>query len=191
MSTFAGYPGRLEREGVTIGARGAREWRVPDTPTPTADAACAACERLGWRDPPPRDRIAVSGGWSVAHAFNANLEGWLVLLPQRHVESLDELRPDEAAALGPLLVGLTAALRATTGCQKTYVLLLAESEGFHHVHLHVVPRGSDLGAQHLGPRIFGLLGNPDLDVVTPERRDDLALAVRAHLVDAGVVTTSA
>jgi diadenosine tetraphosphate (Ap4A) HIT family hydrolase len=159
---------------------------VADISAPSDAAACGACERLGSHDPPPRERIIVGGGWSVAHAFNANLEGWLVVLPQRHVESLDELSRDEAAGLGPLLRGLTAALRAVTGCDKTYVLLLAESEGFHHVHLHVVPRGSDLATQHTGPRIFGLLGNPDLEVVAPERMDELAIAVRAHLVDAGV-----
>ena len=54
------------------------------------------------------------------------------------------------------------------------------------VHFHVVPRGSDLPDAYLGPRIFGLLGNPELDVVAPERMDELALAVRAHLAAAGI-----
>lgn len=122
----------------------------------------------------------------VAHAFNANLEGWLVVLPRRHVLSIDEFDDVEAAELGPLLRGVTAALRATTGCEKSYVLLLAESEGFEHVHFHVVPRGTDLLVAYRGSRIFGLLGNPELDVVATVRMDQIALAVRDHLARGGI-----
>jgi diadenosine tetraphosphate (Ap4A) HIT family hydrolase len=122
----------------------------------------------------------------VAHAFNANLEGWLVVLPRRHVVSLDQLDDVEAHELGPLLCGVTAALKATTGCEKTYVLLLAESEGFQHVHFHVVPRGSDLPDAYRATKIFGLLGNPELEVVAPERMDEVAIAVRDHLARMGI-----
>jgi len=122
----------------------------------------------------------------VAHAFNANLEGWLVVLPRRHVLSIDEFDDVEAAELGPLLRGVTAALRAATGCEKSYVLLLAESEGFEHVHFHVVPRGKDLPVAYRGSRIFGLLGNPELDVVATARMDEIALAVRDHLARGGI-----
>ena len=154
---------------------------------PDAAARCRACPRLAALDPPPRERIAATQRWSLAHAFNANLEGWLVLLPLRHVVAIDELDEDEAAELGPLLRGASAALRAVVGCDKTYVLQLAESEGFQHVHFHVVPRGRDLPDAYVGPSVFGLLGNPSLDVVAPERMDALALALRAHLHAAGVV----
>jgi diadenosine tetraphosphate (Ap4A) HIT family hydrolase len=155
-------------------------------PDLAASATCRACERLASSSPPPRDRVATTGRWQVAHAFNANLEGWCVALPTRHVESLDELDDQETEELGPLLRGVTAALRATVGCEKTYVLLLAESEGFHHVHFHVVPRGAALAPEFVGPRIFGMLNNPEKDVVATERMDELALGIRANLVAAGV-----
>jgi diadenosine tetraphosphate (Ap4A) HIT family hydrolase len=151
------------------------------------DGTCLVCPRLAVVDPAPRDVIVRTAHWAVAHAFNANLEGWLVVLSRRHVQALDELEPPEADELGGLLRGLTRALRAVVGCEKTYVLLLAESEGYHHVHFHVVPRGADLDPSRRGPGIFGLLGNPDLDVVPPERRDELALAVRARLVADGAI----
>ncbi len=64
------------------------------------------------------------------------------------------------------------------------MLLLAEAEGFQHVHLHVVPRHADVAPEHRGARIFSLLGNPELDVVASERMDELALAIRDHLVAA-------
>ncbi len=147
---------------------------------------CLACPRLAAIDPAPRERIVVTEGWSVAHAFNADLEGWLVVLPRRHVESIDALDRREAEELGPLLWSVSAALRAVVGCEKTYVLQLAESDGFRHVHFHVVPRRADLPDAFAGPKVFGLLANPDLEVVAPERMDELALELRAPLVAAGV-----
>ncbi|HUD69784.1 MAG TPA: HIT domain-containing protein [Acidimicrobiales bacterium] len=151
------------------------------------ETACGACPRLQWQSPAPRDRIVATSRFVVAHAFNANLEGWLVVLPRRHVVSLDQFDDVETAELGPLLRGVTAALMATTGCEKTYVLLLAEMEGFQHVHFHVVPRGPDLPDAYRGSRIFGLLGNPELDVVSPERMNELAIALRGHLADSGII----
>jgi diadenosine tetraphosphate (Ap4A) HIT family hydrolase len=71
--------------------------------------------------------------------FGTAQSGWLVVLPRRHVLALDEMSHAEAAALGPLLRAVTAALREVTGCAKTYVALFAEAEGFGHVHFHVVP----------------------------------------------------
>jgi diadenosine tetraphosphate (Ap4A) HIT family hydrolase len=161
--------------------------------TPTGDETevpCGACERLQYPSPAPRDRVVATSRFAVAHAFNANLEGWLVVLPRRHVLSIDLLDDVEAAELGPLLRGVTAALRATTGCEKTYVLLLAESEGFQHVHFHVVPRGPDLPDAYRGPRIFGLLANPELEVIAPDRMDELALAIRGQLARAGITGQS-
>lgn len=58
------------------------------------------------------------------------LPGWLVLLPRRHVVALDEMATDAAAELGPLLRAANSALREVLGCQKTYVALFAEAEGF-------------------------------------------------------------
>ncbi len=155
-------------------------------PAGGTEAACGTCPRLAWTSPAPRDRIVATSRFVVAHAFNANLEGWLVVVPRRHVLSLDEFDDTEASELGPLMRGVTAALRATTGCEKTYVLLLAESEGFQHVHFHVVPRSRDLPDAYRGARIFGLLGNPELEVVAPERMDEIAIAVRDHLAHMGI-----
>jgi diadenosine tetraphosphate (Ap4A) HIT family hydrolase len=151
----------------------------------TKPSACHSCERLAFRDPAPRDRVVSTEAWSVAHAFNANLEGWLVVLPRRHVEGLDELTLDEANELGALLRALSVALREVTGCVKTYVLLLAEAEGFSHVHLHVVPRAAEMDDAHRGARVFTLLGNADLDQVTSERMDELATSLRASLQPLG------
>jgi diadenosine tetraphosphate (Ap4A) HIT family hydrolase len=131
---------------------------------------CLSCDLERRTDPPPRERVYLGAHWRVAHAFGTALAGWLVVLPRRHVLALDDLSEAEAAAFGPLLRAVTAALREVTGCAKTYVALFAEAEGFGHVHFHVVPRHADLDPQLRGPRIFALLGGdparhvPDCDM---------------------------
>jgi diadenosine tetraphosphate (Ap4A) HIT family hydrolase len=140
----------------------------------SADRECLTCTNNARPDLPPRERVHVGQRWRVAHAFGTALPGWLVVLPRRHVTALDELTPEEAAELGPLLSGLTAALREVLGCGKTYVALFAEAEGFEHIHFHVVPRQPDLAADLRGPRVFGLLGADPARHVPDATMDDVA-----------------
>lgn len=137
---------------------------------------CYACSQSG-PDAPFRERIVRQGGWRVAHDFNSSLEGWLVVAPLRHVLALHELTADEAHALGDLLRRASVALQAVTGCEKTYVMLFAEAEGFAHLHLHVVPRMADQPDDRRGPAVFGYL--KDGHALSSERRDELAEAVAA------------
>lgn len=119
--------------------------------------------------------------WRVAHAFGTAQPGWLVVLPRRHVLALDELSEAEAAALGPVLRAVTAALREVTGCAKTYVALFAEAEGFGHVHFHVIPRHADLDPQLRGPRIFALMGGDPARLVPDSDMDQLAEQLAAAM----------
>jgi diadenosine tetraphosphate (Ap4A) HIT family hydrolase len=144
------------------------------------ESECLSCMTSARLHMPPRDRVYASPRWRVAHAFGTSLPGWLVVIPRRHLLALDELTLEESAELGPLLSDLTAALRQVVHCEKTYVGLFAEAEGFAHLHFHVVPRHPSLDPAFFGPRVFGLLGgDPALDV--PETvRDQIA----ASLADA-------
>ncbi|MEZ5183214.1 MAG: hypothetical protein R2702_15290 [Acidimicrobiales bacterium] len=56
-------------------------------------------------------------------------------------------------------------------------MLFAEAEGFEHLHLHVVPRLADHPEDRRGPMVFAFMH--DGAAVSPERRDELALAIRA------------
>lgn len=144
-------------------------------------SGCYSCRQEDAAERPDREWAWASDNWRVAHAFDSALAGWLVLLPRRHVEALDELTVEEAAELGPLLRGLTAALRAETGAVKTYAILLAEAEGYAHLHVHVVPRLADQPADRRGPRIFGYLGAESADRVPVGEQDALARRLRARL----------
>ncbi len=136
-------------------------------------------------DLPPRERVYDDGRWRVAHALSSTLPGWVVVLPKRHITSLAELTPAEAAALGPLLRRLSAALAEVTGCVKTYVALFAEAEGFEHLHFHVVPRVPDLPADRQGPGVFGYLAKEESDWLPEAERDRLAVHLAAELRGSG------
>lgn len=143
--------------------------------------ACYSCGINERSDVPPRERIYAGPRWRIAHAFGTALPGWLVLLPRGHVTALDELTAAEAEELGPLLQAVTRALREATGCDKTYVALFAEAEGFAHAHFHVIPRHGDLDLELRGPRVFGLLGADPARSVPEAVMDEIALRIAAAL----------
>lgn len=139
---------------------------------------CYSCGRTMLAERPPREWIVERGGWRVAHAIDCALPGWLVVLPLRHVESLSELTTGETAVLGPLLVAATRALQSVTGCPKTYVMLLAEAERFHHLHFHVVPRMASWPPEVQGVRVFDFLRRDPAQQLTADAMDELALRLR-------------
>jgi diadenosine tetraphosphate (Ap4A) HIT family hydrolase len=148
----------------------------------TMPADCYICARDAVLDTlPPRERIASDALWRVAHAFDAALPGWLLLMPRRHVTSIAELTDSEALALGAWQVGLSRALHEVTGCEKTYVAQFAEAEGFSHVHFHIIPRPVDLARELRGRRIFRLLGAADRERVSDEQMDEIAHALAGLL----------
>lgn len=130
---------------------------------------------------PPREAVIVENGWRLAHAFNSSLEGWLVVQPTRHVRSLDELTAAEAETLGALLRRVSMALAEVLGCSKTYVMSFAEAEGFSHLHVHMVPRMNWFTVDQVGTKVFAFLGGPEAGWVAEQRRDDLAVELRAAL----------
>ena len=103
-------------------------------------------------DLPPRERAFSNEHWR-ALVHRSALPGWLVVGLRRHVLSLDQLTPDEALSLGPVLVGGTEALVAVTGCVKSYVMLFCE--GMPHLHFNLVPRMDDIRDNLRGPAVFG------------------------------------
>jgi diadenosine tetraphosphate (Ap4A) HIT family hydrolase len=147
----------------------------------TAD--CYSCAREAEASAgrlPPREIIAADDQWRVAHAFGCGLEGWLVLIPRRHVTSVSELNDAEARSLGNWQVRLSRALHEVLGCQKTYIAQFAEADGFSHVHFHVVPRSADLPRELHGPGVFQML-RPDRPSVTEQRMDEIARVLHDQL----------
>lgn len=68
-----------------------------------------------------------------------------------------------------------------TACLKTYVILLAEAEGFGHLHFHVIPRMEWFTDAQRGPNVFVFLGVDESNRVPSDEMDRIALAIRARL----------
>ena len=147
-------------------------------------AACLTCDLVRRRDEgqaPLWDSIQRTPHWDLVHSYNTSLPGWLVLVARRHVAAIDELSDAEAAELGVLLRRVSAALRAVTGCAKTYVVQFAEQAEHPHVHFHVIPRMTDQPAERRGPGVFGYLGVPEAERVGEEQMNAIAAAIREFL----------
>ncbi len=74
----------------------------------------------------------------LRHADPVPIAGWMMLVARAHREGPHALEREEQAELGPLVAAIAGAVRAATGCERTY--LLSFNEAVPHVHLHVVPR---------------------------------------------------
>jgi diadenosine tetraphosphate (Ap4A) HIT family hydrolase len=143
---------------------------------------CYVCRRnRADDDRRPWEQVYVDDRWRLTLAFDTSLPGWLVLVPVRHVEGLHELDHDEAEGMGRLLRQASTALVEATGCERTYVMLFAEKDGFSHLHLHIVPRHEDLPVEHRGPAVFAYLGVPEPEQLPEEDRDLLAARLREAL----------
>jgi len=148
--------------------------------------ACGTCERIRQRDAgsaPFWDSIARLGGWDVVHAYDSTLPGWIVLVLQRHIESVDELTDPEAHALGALLRKVSAFLRKHVGCTKTYVMQFAEHPKHPHVHFHVVPRMPDIPEENIGGGVFNYLGADEAHRVPEDEMNELGRRLRRALID--------
>ena len=157
---------------------------MPDQPSssPTRPSDCYTCrQEVADHGTERRERILATDRWRLVHSFDSALEGWLVLLPRRHVVAIHDLTGEEAAELGPLLRRVSVALRDELSCDKTYVIQLAEAEGFSHVHFHVVPRSAELPTDRRGPGVFWYLRQPEEAWVSVDRQEELATAIGRRL----------
>ncbi len=129
---------------------------------------------------PRRERVYLDDTWRVSHGWSS-LPGWLVVVPRRHVESLDELTSDEAARLGRILHAATVALKRAVACEKTYVILFAEHPRYQHVHLHVVPRMDWFGEGERSTAVFRFLMVADDEHVSVSERERLATEIGSSM----------
>jgi diadenosine tetraphosphate (Ap4A) HIT family hydrolase len=120
------------------------------------DPTCIACRATRGEISPPGGALYDDGLWRLEHTFEPiPMVGWIVLKPLRHVESMADLTPAEAAALGPLLRRITQAMDAPLAPAKVYAALFAEAVA--HLHIHLIPRAPDLPEEYRGPGVFQLL----------------------------------
>lgn len=131
---------------------------------------------------PVWDSILRTQSWDVIHCDDTALLGWIVVVARRHIEAIDELNQAEALELGDLLRRVSTALKEVANCTKTCVMQFAESEGYKHVHFHVVARMANLPEEHQSVRIFKLHGVSEKERVSEEKMNDFSVQLRRFLV---------
>jgi diadenosine tetraphosphate (Ap4A) HIT family hydrolase len=130
---------------------------------------CLTCKSISGEQPiSPAPRIFEGQYWLVDHAYPCKLTGWLVLVLKQHAEALHKLSSEEFTEMGDLLGRAVKALKNVVGSEKEYVMCFAEAEGFQHIHVHIVPKASDLPEELRGPGVFAMLKVSPEDAVPPD-----------------------
>jgi diadenosine tetraphosphate (Ap4A) HIT family hydrolase len=130
----------------------------------------------------PGGAIYDDGLWLVSHHTGLYTDpGELIVKARRHCESLAELTPPEAAALGPVLHAAVAAIERVVRPERTYVA--SYGERVRHVHFFLLPRTRALPAGHVTSDLYrkvrmllrrsGLARNP-----TAAERGEAAARIR-------------
>ena len=114
-----------------------------------ADApACPICDEVAGRIVGPGGPIYDDGLWLVSHHTGAWTDPGEVLVKlRRHVESLAQVTPGEAAALGPILRAGVEAIERSVGPERTYVMSF--NERLRHLHFYILPRTRSLPRGHV------------------------------------------
>jgi diadenosine tetraphosphate (Ap4A) HIT family hydrolase len=146
------------------------------------DALCSICEQVAGRVAAPGGPIYDDGLWLVSHHTGPHTDpGELIVAARRHCETLADLTPTEAAALGPILRAGVASIERLVRPERTYVA--SYNESVRHVHFFLLPRTRALPAGHVTSDLYrkarmwlrraGVARNP-----TAAERADAATRIR-------------
>jgi len=107
------------------------------------DADCVFCKILNGEI--PATKVLEEDGCLAFLDIGPLAEGHVLLIPSDHAEAVDDLAPEQAAAVLRHIPALVRAVRAATGCEGVNVL---QSNGrvahqvVMHVHFHIIPRNA-------------------------------------------------
>ena len=143
---------------------------------------CLSCLSLqGIQRISPGPFIYEGSFWVVDHAYPTSLKGWLVIVLKRHVEALHDLTREEFQELAEIQYRLARVMGSSSAIEKEYMMCFAESEYFHHIHIHFVARPRDLQQEAIGPRIFTYLNVDRQSAVPPDEIKILSVELKEIL----------
>jgi diadenosine tetraphosphate (Ap4A) HIT family hydrolase len=154
---------------------------APNTVEP-ARPRCSACAEIAGEAAAPGGAVFDNGLWLVSHHTGPFTDpGELIVKTRRHCESLSELTPDEAEALGPVLRSAVQALERVVTAERIYAVSF--NERIRHVHFLLLPRTHDMPRGHVISDVYrrvrnlfrklGVLRNP-----TAAERAETATRIR-------------
>jgi diadenosine tetraphosphate (Ap4A) HIT family hydrolase len=118
-----------------------------------AETSCSLCAEVTGTIVPPGGVVFRNEWWEVAHHAGPWTDpGELIVKTRRHVESLADLSPAEATALGPVLRAAVTAVEHIVRPERVYVA--SYGERVRHVHFFLLPRTTRLPAGHVVSDVF-------------------------------------
>ncbi len=142
------------------------------TPAAAPPFHCSACTEVAGHMAAPGGVIVDDGLWYVSHHTGPFTDpGELIIKTRRHCESLADLTPAEASALGPLLRAGVRALERVVVVERIYAVSF--NERIRHVHFLLLPRTASMPRGHVISDLYrrarnllrkvGLLPNPSAE----------------------------
>ena len=130
---------------------------------------CSACAEVAGDISAPGGVILDDGFWYVSHHTGPFTDpGELIVKTRRHCETLAELTPAEAGALGPVLRAGVRALEQVVAAERIYAVSF--NERIRHVHFLLLPRTATMPRGHVVSDLYrrarnllrrvGVLRNP-------------------------------
>jgi len=116
---------------------------------------CLACNLTNGKLNLPGGRIYATPHWVVEHCIGPLVIGTLIVKPFRHCIHFWELTEEEVRELGPLLLRVTATIKAILKPDQIYICLWSHA-GWKPGHLHFViqPSWNHLKRKHQHPGPF-------------------------------------
>jgi diadenosine tetraphosphate (Ap4A) HIT family hydrolase len=136
---------------------------------------CVLCTRAHTLDAADSAWLLRTDSWAVSTHPAMSVPGWIAAQTIRHSEGLADLNTAEAAALGPLLRVVSAAITRVTGSRRVYTYALGE--GCPHTHILVGPPSAGLR----GSAFIGALMRRDDSLANQEEAERIANALRDTL----------
>jgi diadenosine tetraphosphate (Ap4A) HIT family hydrolase len=109
---------------------------------------CLACDLLEGRQNVPGGHVLENDHWVAEHCVGAFGVGAFVVKTRAHRDSLWAMTEEEAAALGPFMQRVSAAIVEGMGAERVYVTMWVDAPP-HHLHLVLWPRypGEERGSE--------------------------------------------
>lgn len=105
------------------------------SPKPTFNG-CIACDIISGKKEIPGGSLLQTQYFDIHQDFAVPIPGFLIIVPLRHVNSIEEFSDEEAAEFGVLLKRMRVALSSSLGISLVHLL---QDENSPHFHLAMLP----------------------------------------------------
>ncbi len=118
------------------------------SPQPTC-TSCIACEIISGKKEVPGGSLLRTTYFDVHQDYAVPIPGFIVLVPLRHVASIEHFTDDEASEFGLLLKKVRAALTTKLDISLVHII---QDENSPHFHAVILPRYEWM-KEHCGEKV--------------------------------------